>query len=208
MKDYRRPFAYIPSVNAKKIKKPYEIRTKTFASCLEPPISEGHYTFESSDTDLLIAIDNNDVNNVKKALQQDKMDVNALYVIPSWEVPEADKPLFQTFLHRALWEHSADVFEFLLKKGANPRIKGHCHTTVIDDLFNGHTNNENILRFGKMLVDAGMKSSEIEKRTNSWNKKDKSYAQKLIHYANTKIWKISEKRPAQLIVKDLSRIKD
>ena len=138
-----------------------------------------YYTLQQIDSDLLIAIDNNDVVSAKRALEKDKIDVNKPYMIPSWEVPEALSIQLQTFLHRALWRNSEDVFKFLLDKGANPRIEGHCHDTVIGNLFD--CKEEDFLKFGKMLVDAGMTVSEIQQRAKYRN--DKSGILKLIKYA-------------------------
>ena len=115
----------------------------------------------------------------KRYIEKDKIDVNKPYMIPSWEVPEALSIQLQTFLHRALWRNSEDVFKFLLDKGANPRIEGHCHDTVIGNLFD--CKEEDFLKFGKMLVDAGMTVSEIQQRAKYRN--DKSGVLKLIKYA-------------------------
>ena len=150
-----------------------------------------YYTFQKVNSNLLIAIDDDDVPSVERALIKDRINVNSLYMIPSWEVPDSAGPQLQTFLHRALWEKSANVFEFLLQKGANPRIKGHCHDTVIDDLFN-YTSGEDTLKFGKMLIDAGVKGDEIQ-GFSRW-KEYKSNVDKLIRYANSKKKKIVRQR--------------
>ena len=178
MRDYRKPFGLV----SKKIPKNKQFTINY--SVYDTPT--GSYTFKSCNSDLLIDIDNDNAEGVAYALKREKIDVNTLYVIPSWEVPEAGEPQFQTFLHRALWERSENVFKLLLQKGANPRIDGHCGSTVIDDLF-GHSA-EDILKFGKMLVDAGMTTKEIEKRVDEQelSAKEKPYIQKLIYYAKTR----------------------
>lgn len=172
MIEHRRPFAFV-SNNCPEEGQQYRIEHSSYGKIT------GSYIFNSSDSNLLIDIDNNNADGVAHALERQKIDVNTLYVIPSWEIPEADRPMLQTFLHRALWEKSEDVFKFLLDKGANPRIAGHCHDTVIDNLFG--CKEEDFLKFGKMLVDAGMTVSEIQKRAKYRN--DKSGVLKLIKYA-------------------------
>ena len=178
MKDYRRPFALVSKEipeeeQLSKIR--YEIQYHLYGKII------GSYTFKAIDSNLLIDIDNNNAIGVANALKKEKIDINNLYFIPPWEVPKARKPQFQTFLHRALWKHSPDVFKLLLQKGANPRIKGHRNSTVIDDLFDGNTNGENIFKFGKMLVDAGVKPEEFKKRVKALErmKKYKPYVQKI-----------------------------
>ena len=190
--EWRKPFGLVMNKNQIPEHQHYQLRYTIGESVLTPPISVSDYTFKRIDSDLLIAIDNDDVSSVKKALEKDKIDVNNLYVIPAWEVPEAGKPVFQTFLHRALWERSENVFKFLLDKGANPRIKGHCHDTVISNLFDDQYKKEDFLKFGKMLVDAGMTMKEI--RREAEYKDDKSAVSKLMKYA-------IEKRKPQFISK-------
>ena len=151
-----------------------------------------YYTLQQIDSDLLIAIDNDDVVSVERALKKDKIDVNTPYMIPSWEVPDSYTPQLQTFLHRALWEHSENVFKFLLDNGANPRIQGHCDDTVISNVFDNQYKKEDFLKFGKMLVDAGMTIKEIQQEAEY--KDDKSAVSKLMKYA-------TEKRKPQLISK-------
>ena len=201
MRDYRRPFGFV-SKEIPEENQSYKIQYRTYGKLT------GSYAFKSSDSNLLIDIDNDNAVGVADTLEKEKIDVNDLYVIPSWEVPEAGEPQFQTFLHRALWQNSADVFKLLLQKGANPKIKGHCNSTVIDDLFYSHTA-EDILKFGKMLVDTGVKE-EIKKRAKALEKikKYKPYVQKLIHYANTKKVKLSHKKERKFSVKVLEHIKD
>ena len=190
--EWRKPFALVMNKNQIPEHQQYQLRYTIRESVVTPPISVSDYTFKRIDSDLLIAVDNDDVASVEKALEKDKIDVNNLYVIPAWEVPEAGKPVFQTFLHRALWERSENVFKFLLDKGANPRIKGHCHDTVISNLFDDQYKKEDFLKFGKMLVDAGMTLKEIQQEAKY--KDDKSAVSKLIKYA-------TEKRKPQLISK-------
>ena len=155
-----------------------------------------YYTLQQIDSDLLIAIDNDDVVSVERTLKKDKIDVNTPYMIPPWEVPDSYPPQLQTFLHRALWEHSENVFKFLLDKGANPRIKGHCHDTVISNLFD--CKEADFLKFGKMLVDAGMTMKEIRQKAKYRN--DKSAVSKLMKYAEVK-------RKPQLISKRKSVVR-
>ena len=143
--EWRKPFALVMNKNQIPEHQQYQLRYTIRESVVTPPISVSDYTFKRIDSDLLIAIDNDDVVLVEKALKKDKIDVNNLYVIPAWEVPEAGKPVFQTFLHRALWERSENVFKFLLDKGANPRIKGHCHDTVISNVFDDQYKKEDFL---------------------------------------------------------------
>ncbi len=207
MKDYRRPFALVSKEipeeeQLSKIR--YEIQYHLYGKII------GSYTFKAIDSNLLIDIDNNNAIGVANALKKEKIDVNNLYVIPPWEIPEAGEPQFQTFLHRALWRHSADVFKLLLQKGANPRIKGHCGSTVIDDLFDGHTKGEDIVKFGKILVDAGVKPEEIKERVEGWKsmKEYKPYIRKLIHYAETKKAKIAHNKKTNTPISNSSRIKD
>lgn len=164
-----------------------------------------YYTLQQIDSDLLIAIDNDDVVSVERALKKDKIDVNTPYMIPPWEVPDSYPPQLQTFLHRALWERSENVFKFLLDKGANPRIKGHCHDTVISNLFD--CKEEDFLKFGKMLVDAGMTVKEIQQKAKYRN--DKSGVLKLIKYATTQRKpKLIQKKKAVVRSTRNIRIKD
>ena len=153
------------------------------------------YRFKSCDSDLLIDIDCDNAAGVEQALATDKIDVNTRYVIPSWEVPEAGRPMLQTFLHRALWTHAADVFGLLLKKGANPRIKGHCDSTVIQDLFDGHTPKKDVVKFGKMLIDAGVKVQELQAAIDNCQKKYYATSVKtLMQYAQSKPHRICRKK--------------
>jgi len=190
--EWRRPFGLVMNKNQIPENQQYQLRYTIGATLTTPPTSVSDYTFKRIDSDLLIAIDNDDVKSVEKALKKDKIDVNNLYVIPDWEVPEAEKPVFQTFLHRALWERSDNVFKFLLDKGANPRIEGHCQDTVINNLFADGYKEEDFLKLGEMLVDAGMTIEEIQQEAE-YND-DKSAVEKLMKYA-------TEKRKPQLISK-------
>ena len=154
----------------------------------EPDEYDRHYyVFQQIDSDLLIAIDQNDVSAVEAALKKDKIDVNNQYMIPFWEVPDAGGPQLQTFLHRALWEKSADVFNLLLEKGADPRIEGHCGETVVSALFGRRypVTDKEIDRFGKMLVDAGVAVEEIE-RVFFRDKECQRVARDVIAYARLK----------------------
>ena len=196
--EWRKPFALVMNKNQIPELQQYQLRYTISESVVTPPISVSDYTFKRIDSDLLIAVDNDDVVSVEKALEKDKIDVNNLYVIPAWEVPEAGEPMFQTFLHRALWERSENVFKFLLDKGANPRIKGHCHDTVIGNLFDDQYKKEDFLKFGKMLVDAGMTIKEIQREAKY--KDDKSAVEKLMKYA-------TDKRKPQLISKRKSVVR-
>jgi len=137
------------------------------------------------DSDLLIAIDKNDVQSVGGSIAKDNIDINKIYKIPSLEVPEADKPQFETFLHRALYLNSSDVFKLLLKNGANPRIENYRHLTVLEDLFDSNMPQESILKYGKMLVDAGVTAEEITLAAEKRSKKKKQTAKMLIDYAKT-----------------------
>ena len=205
--EWRKPFGLVMNKNQIPEHQHYQLRYTISESVVTPPISVSDYTFKRIDSDLLIAIDNDDVVLVEKALKKDKIDVNNLYVIPAWEVPEAGKPVFQTFLHRALWERSENVFKFLLDKGANPRIKGHCHDTVISNLFDDQYKKEDFLKFGKMLVDAGMTIKEIQREAKY--KDDKSAVSKLMKYAEVKRKPqlISKKRTVIRTARNI-RIKD
>ena len=196
--EWRKPFGLVMNKNQIPENQQYQLRYTISESVVTPPISVSDYTFKRIDSDLLIAIDNDDVASVEKALKKDKIDVNNLYVIPDWEVPEAGEPMFQTFLHRTFWERSENVFKFLLDNGANPRIKGHCHDTVIDNLFDDCCKKEDFLKFGKMLVDAGMTTQEIQREAEY--KDDKSAVLKLIKYATAK-------RKPQLISKRKSVVR-
>jgi 5,10-methylene-tetrahydrofolate dehydrogenase/methenyl tetrahydrofolate cyclohydrolase len=205
--EWRKPFGLVMNKNQIPEHQHYQLRYTIGESVLTPPISVSDYTFKRIDSDLLIAIDNDNVSSVKKALEKDKIDVNNLYVIPVWEVPEAGKPVFQTFLHRALWERSENVFKFLLDKGANPRIKGHCHDTVISNVFDDQYKKEDFLKFGKMLVDAGMTIKEIQQEAKY--KDDKSAVSKLMKYATTKREsKLIQKKKAVVRSTRNERIKD
>ena len=204
--EWRRPFGLVMNKNQIPEHQHYQLRYTIGESVLTPPISVSDYTFKRIDSDLLIAVDNDDVISVEKALEKDKIDVNNLYVIPAWEVPEAGKPMFQTFLHRALWERSENVFKFLLDKGANPRIKGHCHDTVISNVFDNRRKEEDFLKFGKMLVDAGMTMEEIRRETKY--KDDKSAVKKLIKYATKKRPRLISKRKSVVRTPKNIRVKD
>ena len=195
--EWRKPFGLVVNENQIPQDEQYTLRYTIGETMMSGPMSVSDYTFKRIDSDLLIAIDNDNVASVKKALEKDKIDVNNLYVIPDWEVPEAGEPMFQTFLHRALWERSENVFKFLLDKGADPRIKGHCHDTVINNLFDDRCKEEDFLKFGKMLVDAGMTIKEIQ--NESRYKDDKSAVLKLVKYAMAK-------RKPQLISKKKSAV--
>ena len=197
--EWRKPFGLVMNKNQIHEHQQYQLRYTISESVVTPLISVSDYTFKRIDSDLLIAVDNDDVVSVEKALEKDKIDVNNLYVIPAWEVPEAGKPVFQTFLHRALWERSENVFKFLLDKGANPRIKGHCHDTVISNVFDNCRKEEDFLKFGKMLVDAGMTIKEIQREAKY--KDDKSAVEKLMKYA-------TDKRKPQLISKKRATVRD
>ncbi len=205
--EWRKPFGLVMNKNQIPEHQQYQLRYTISESVVTPPISVSDYTFKRIDSDLLIAIDNDNVASVKKALEKDKIDVNNLYVIPAWEVPEAGEPVFQTFLHRALWEHSENVFKFLLDKGANPRIKGHCHDTVISKVFDNCRKEEDFLKFGKMLVDAGMTIKEIQREAKY--KDDKSAVEKLMKYATDKREsKLIQKKKAVVRSTRNERIKD
>jgi len=182
--EWRKPFGLVTDKKRTPKDQQYTVRYAIRESIYSKPISVSKHTFKRIDSDLLIAIDNDDVGTVQTDLEKDKINVNNLYVIPTWEVPEAGKPMFQTFLHRALWERSENVFKFLLEKGANPRIKGHCHETVIESLFDDRYSGEYFFKFGCMLVDAGMTVQEIKE--NSEYKDDKEAVLKLIKYAKDK----------------------
>ena len=127
-------------------------------------------------------------------------------MIPSWEVPDGYTPQLQTFLHRALWEHSENVFKFLLDNGANPRIQGHCDDTVISNVFDNRRKEEDFLKFGKMLVDAGITIEEIRRETKY--KDDKSAVKKLIKYATKKRPQLISKRKSVIRTARNIRIKD
>lgn len=202
--EWRKPFGLVMNKNQIPEHQQYQLRYTISESVITPPISVSDYTFKRIDSDLLIAIDNDNIASVKKALEKDKIDVNNLYVIPAWEVPEAGKPVFQTFLHRALWERSENVFKFLLDNGANPRIQGHCHDTVISNLFD--CKEEDFLKFGKMLVDAGMTIKEIQKEAEY--KDDKSAVKKLIKYATKKRPQLISKRKSVVRTPKNIRVKD
>ena len=137
------------------------------------------------DSELLIGIDNNDVQSVESAIAKDTIDINKMYMIPYWEVPEASEMQFQTFLHRALYDKSSDVFELLLRKGANPRIEDYRRSTVIDDLFDSDKTKEDVLKYGKMLIDYGVTAEEIKSAAENRSKKHKQSAKMLIDYAKT-----------------------
>ena len=203
MRDYRRPFALV-SKEIPEEGQQFKIQYSAYGKVV------GSYVFKNSDSNLLIDIDSDNVNGVAHALEKENIGVNDLYVIPSWEIPDAGEPMLETFLHRALWKRRANVFQLLLQKGANPRIKGHCHSTVIDDLFDGHTSGENVLKFGKMLVDAGVKPEEIKKRVEGRKsmKEYKPYIRKLIHYAETKRSKVGHKGKIRSFISNLIRVKD
>ena len=184
--EWRKPFALVANREDIPKDKQYKLHYSIGATLFTPPRSEADYTFKRSDSNLLIDIDENNVVGVEKALKQDGINVNTPYVIPAWEVPEAGQPMFETFLHRALWAHSADVFAFLLSQGANPRIKGHCHKTVIENLFDGLVPEKDIVSYGKLLVDAGVQATEIKKASKDRGKHCKTCAKQLVRYANDK----------------------
>ena len=182
--EWRQPFGLVANRDDIPEDKQYKLHYSIGATLFTPPISEADYVFKRSQTTLLIDIDDNNVSGVEKALKQDNINVNTLYVIPDWEVPEAGRPMFETFLHRALWARSADVFGFLLQNGASPRIKGHCHKTVIENLFDGQVPEKEIVRYGEMLIDAGVKTTEIKRASKDRNKN--AYVKTLISYAKRK----------------------
>ena len=163
------------------------------------PLLEATYVFEEGPKNLLIDIDNDNVAGVEHALTTQKIDVNRLYAIPNWEVPEAIEPQYETFLHRALWHKSADVFKFLLQNGADPRIEDHCNRTVIQNLFGGEVPRKDILMYGKMLVDTGVKAGEIRSAVGSWNKRYRPYARKLALYAAKRKIKQAHKKVAKIV---------
>ena len=194
-KEYRQPWYLLIS----KSKHPQEVipfKSRGNLISFEPHEYDKHYyTLQEIDSDLLIAIDNDDVASVKKALEKDKIDINTPYMIPDWEIPDAVPPQLQTFLHRAIWDRSENVFKFLLDNGANPRIKGHCDSTVIDNTFSEyHLKPKEVLKFGMMLVDAGMTTAEIKEKGKNSTKEYKPVVAKLIHSANFKAKFIRKKK--------------
>ena len=86
----------------------------------------------------------------------------------------------------------------MLNNGANPRIEGHCHDTVLGNLFGDRYQEEDFLKFGKMLVDAGMTIKEIQREAEY--KDDKSAVKKLMEYA-------TDKRKPQLISKKRATVR-
>ena len=127
------------------------------------------------DSDLLIALDENDTLTFRMCLKQHNINVNDLYIIPAEEIPDATMAA-QTFLHRAFFKGSMDVFQFLLNSRANPRLKDQCGRSVIDKVFQSHRPDK--LEIGKKLVDAGIGVREIKASAGC----DKSMAKELLHY--------------------------
>ena len=196
MTEHRQPFFLFVSESKESPRISKADKAKNIVS-VYAPLAKRYYVLQKIDSDLLVAIDNNDVLAVQNAFKKDNIDVNRLYLIPSWEVPDAGRPLFQTFLHRSMTAHSVDVFGFLLENGANPKIKGHCNDTVIENLFDGYTSEGCIEAFGKMLIDAGVRADEIKKTSRLWNCRVKETALDLIRYAREK-QKISSRQGVHL----------
>ena len=105
-----------------------------------------------------------------------------------------------------MWEHSENVFKFLLDNGANPRIQGHCDDTVISNVFDNQYKKEDFLKFGKMLVDAGMTIKEIQQEAEY--KDDKSAVSKLMKYATEKRPQLISKRKSVIRTPKNIRVKD
>lgn len=164
---------------------------------------KNYYTFQEIDSDLLIAIDKNDVPSVKTALMQDKIDVNNLYMMPFYELDETVTPCLSTFLQRALWKRSDKVFDFLLHNGANPKIRTAGNSNTLHDLFT-YLTKEDILKFGKMLIDTGVTPEEINRASFG---DEQSCVQELVNYANSKP-KLVQKQKNKRVLKNLGRIKE
>ena len=145
------------------------------------------------DSDLLIALDENDVMTFRMCLKQHNVDVNDLYIIPAEEIPDAIMAA-QTFLHRALFSNSMDVFQLLLNSRANPRLKDQCGRSVIDKVFQSQRPDK--LEIGKKLVDAGIGVREIKASAEY----DKSMAKELLHYLK------NQKKP-RVIARDKFRLR-
>ena len=110
---------------------------------------------------LLDAVDRGEILGLIHALDKDNIGVNDFYVVPNAERSASDRSEYNTLLHRALWNNAEDLFLILLVKGANPRLKGQSGNTVIADLFDVQMPKENIMIFGKKLVDFGVTSKEL-----------------------------------------------
>ncbi len=152
MKDYRRP-VYLVTAKKKELRK--------------------------IDSDLLIAIDENDVQTFRTCLKLHSIDVNDLYVIPREEKSDAITTT-QTFLYRAFVSNSMDVFQMLLNSRANPRLKDQHGYSVIDHVF--HSQHPDKLEIGKKLVDAGVGVPELKAVACH----DKEMVKELLHYLKSK----------------------
>ena len=149
----------------------------------EPNMFDKHYYwFQALDPALLMAIDNDDVIGTENALKKDNIKVNNLYALPSYDVPEAASPQLDTFLNRALWAQSENVFEFLLSKGANPGIKAHCNTSVLEKLFNIPATIKDTARYGRLLMNSGVSTQEIKSVASKYIGY-RPYAHLIIRYA-------------------------
>ena len=70
----------------------------------------------------------------------------------------------------------------------------HYHDTVIDNLFDGRYGGKELLTFGTMLVDAGVRATEIKNAAEYIEGKDKAIVAKLIHMANSKAKLVQRQR--------------
>lgn len=162
MSDYLRPFWILTSKDDPKAVEvpPFYVKNSRGVEV------ECKYLREC-DSDLLEAIDQDNVQGVQEDLQKDHLSADLLYVIPRWELPEAENYQTEPLLHRALWSKLTHVFESLLKAGANPRRLGYLGRDTIERTFERyHLNNDAMLCFGKMLIEAGVTGTEIKKAIN------------------------------------------
>lgn len=84
-KDYLNPFYILPDPNDSATTLPYYTRGKNGKW-----ISQADQ-FKKIHSPLLQAIDDDDVPMVQECLKRDNISPNQKYVIPQWEVPEADR---------------------------------------------------------------------------------------------------------------------
>ena len=150
---------------------------------------KGHvaWIFRVIDTDILMAIDQNDPILFQKELEQSHLPIDQKFAIPQAE--SDGETQLQTFLHRSLQKQARTVFRYLLENGANPTIKDANGRTVLDALIND-TRIPAIIRyrFGKDLAEAAMTEEEIKayRDTHQTSRVAKKFCDDLLSHLQNK----------------------
>ncbi len=175
-KDYLNPFYILPDPKDPKTELPFYERTKdgTRISYAQK-LKEIH-------SPLLQAIEADDVSLVKECLERDHISPNQKYLIPQWDIPEANRFYFEPILHRASWAGAVNVFKELLKQGADPKIKGYLGKNAIVGVFESNSETE-MLQMGKALIKFGHVSPKELGKVFSENRTPIRVCTALNHYA-------------------------